>query len=179
MFHEFLRFFNEKTVECKKDNTPYLIFLINLGGKQFGKGVFNSFSEENVEKWTQIVEDGFPEFKGQFELFGYDWLGRCFAIDLRDNANEKVLMFEIGTNEVLEIPVGFNDFLNKEIPMYSGACLATDFYGEWLKSNVMVKYGRCAGYKVPLFLGGEDTTDNLEDSDMEVYWYIISEIKNR
>lgn len=179
MFNEFLKFFNERTTEYKKNSTPYLTFLDEMGGRQFGKGVFNTFSKDNVKKWTQIVGDGFPEFKEQFKLFGYDWLGRCFAIDLRDNQNEGVLMFEIGTNDVLEIPVGFNDFLNQELPMYSNECLATDFYEEWLQTNAMIKYGRCIGYKVPLFLGGEDTIDNLEDSDMEVYWYIISEIKNR
>jgi hypothetical protein len=29
---------------------------------------------------------------------------------------------------------------------------------------------------VPLFLGGEDNIDNLELTDMEVYWYIIAQL---
>lgn len=42
------------------------------------------------------------------------------------------------------------------------------------KFGKAIVYGRCAGYKIPLFLGGED-----KDSDMEVYWGVITQIKNR
>ena len=30
-----------------------------------------------------------------------------------------------------------------------------------------------SAYKVPLFMGGEDSVENLEDSDMEVYWGVM------
>ena len=33
-----------------------------------------------------------------------------------------ILMFEIGTNDVLEIPCTFDKFLNEEIPLYADAC---------------------------------------------------------
>jgi len=156
------------------------LHLENLKSIDRGKGVFSSFSTDNVKKWTEIVEEGYPEFAGQFQLFGYDWLGRCFGIDLRDDFKENVLMFEIGTGDVLEISSSFCDFLNEEIPLYSDACLALAFYDEWLQeTKKVVEYGRCIGYKIPLFLGGEDVIVNLEDSDMEVYWYIVSEIKKR
>lgn len=39
-----------------------------------------------------------------------------------------------------------------------------------------IEYGRCAGYVIPLFLGGADDITNLEDSDMEVYWNIMTQI---
>ena len=44
-------------------------------------------------------------------------------------------------------------------------------------SNVEIEFGRCAGYKVPLFLGGDDIVENLEDSDMEVYWEVLTQAK--
>jgi len=31
-------------------------------------------------------------------------------------------------------------------------------------------------YKRPLFLGGSDTTDNLEISDLEVYWLLMGQL---
>jgi len=31
-------------------------------------------------------------------------------------------------------------------------------------------------YKRPLFLGGSDTTDNLEISDLEVYWLLVGQL---
>ena len=31
------------------------------------------------------------------------------------------------------------------------------FFNEWIEySNEIIEYGRCAGYKIPLFLGGEN-----------------------
>lgn len=41
-----------------------------------------------------------------------------------------------------------------------------------------LKYNECAGYKIPLFLNGDDIVDNLEVSDMEVYWEIMMPLIN-
>lgn len=179
MFSEFLSFFKEKDI-VESSNDLYNNFLINLGGRKFGKGLFNSFSIERVQKWTEIVTEAYPEFRNKFKLFGYDWLGRCFGIDLREKTYGEILMFEIGTNDVLEIPCTFEKFLNEEIPLYSDACLAESFFREWMdKFGAEIESGRCVGYKVPLFLGGEDIVDNLEDSDMEVYWDVLAQIKKQ
>lgn len=179
MIRAFLLFFAEDSgIECTED--LYNDFITQLGGKRFGNGLFNSFSKDNLKKWTEIVNEAYPEFRNLFELFGYDWLGRCFGIDLRKNTYGNVLMFEIGTNDVLEIPCTFDKFLNEEIPLYADECLAKSFFDEWMNHfGKAIAYGRCAGYKIPLFLGGEDNVNNLEDSDMEVYWSIITQIKSR
>jgi hypothetical protein len=39
-------------------------------------------------------------------------------------------------------------------------------------------HNKCVGYKVPLFLGGEDEISNLDELDMEVYWSIIGQLMN-
>lgn len=93
-------------------------------------------------------------------------------------------MFKIGTNDILEIPCFFEKFLIEEIPLNSDACLAEPFFNEWMDysmdySKKELRHGRCIGYKIPLFLGGADTVANLEDSDMEVYWGVITQIKNQ
>ena len=38
-------------------------------------------------------------------------------------------------------------------------------------------FDQCAGYKVPLFLGGEDSIHNLELSDIEVYWSLMAQLR--
>lgn len=179
MIRDFLLFFNENIViEYSED--LYNDFIMQLDGKRFGQGLFNSFSKDNVKKWTEIVSEAYPEFQNLFKIFGYDWLGRCFGIDLRKSTYGNILMFEIGTNDVLEIPCTFDKFLNEEIPLYADACLAKSFFDEWMNNfGKSIVYGRCAGYKVPLFLGGEDSVNNLEDSDMEVYWSVLTQVKSR
>lgn len=179
MFDQFFYYFKE-SIQVIYSNDLYSDFITQVGGKRFGKGLFNSFSNNNLDKWTKIVTEAYPEFRNSFKLFGYDWLGRCFGVDLSDTNYGNILMFEIGANDVLEIPCSFEVFLNKEIPLYSDACLAESFFHEWLEySKTEIQYGRCAGYKIPMFLGGEDTVENLEDSDMEVYWSVLSQIKNQ
>lgn len=178
MFSDFLAYFNESN-HLKYTNDTYSDFISQLGGKRFGNGLFNSFSADNVVRWSEIVSEAYPDFRDKFQLFGYDWLGRCFGIDLRDSCYGNVLMFEIGTGDVLEIPCPFKEFLNEEIPLYSDACLAETFFNEWMEySKETIAYGRCVGYKIPLFLGGEDTIANLENSDMETYWSVVSQIKS-
>ena len=54
----------------------------------------------------------FPKFANIIKVFGYDWLGRHFAIDSR---NGTILLLEPGTGEVLSISVNFVDFHNTEI----------------------------------------------------------------
>lgn len=179
MFESFLNFFDEKITCNIQGADVYENFLKCLGGKQFGNGIFNTFEKDNLKKWTSIVEEAYPEFSGEFKLFAYDWLGRMFGITEQKD-HEKVLMFEIGTGEVLEIPCDLFEFLNQEIPLYSNECLAMEFYKKWLrKKRKAVSYGKCIGYKVPLFLGGQDVIKNLEESDLEVYWHVIAEVKKR
>lgn len=176
MFNEFLDFFDvDKQIERTSD--PYTTFLQQLGGKQFGDGLFTSFDSADIEKWTKIAESAYPGLTGKIKLFGHDWLGRIFAVDLRDNRKSLILMLEIGTGEALEIPCNFEDFLNEEMILFTDACLAQSFYDEWRSlGNSAPQYGQCVGYKVPLYLGGADDVTNIENGDMEVYWGLLSQL---
>ena len=163
----------DSTLEC---------FLNNYGGKSFKEGLYRVFSKEEIVKWKEIVTEAYIDFKGEFEPFSYDWLGRCFALDQRENSSHKgmILMFEIGSADVLEIPCDLLSFHNDEIPIYADACLALEFFKEWKQVNNMpLEMNQCIGYKIPLFLGGEDTIENLEISDMEVYWHVLASTKNK
>lgn len=176
MLNEFLDFFGiDKQIERTDD--VYSAFLSQLGGEQFGDGLFISFASTDIEKWTKIAEEAYPGLKGSIKLFGHDWLGRIFAIDHRESRKNLILMLEIGTGMALEIPCTFEDFLNEEMILYTDACLAKRFYEEWRSiGNSAPQYGQCVGYKVPLFLGGVDDVANIENGDMEVYWRLLSQM---
>ena len=49
-------------------------------------------------------------------------------------------------------------------------------YREWLEGHAPVGRMECVGYKVPLFLGGEDSLEKMEVSDMEVYWDMTDQL---
>lgn len=148
-----------------------------MNGLSFLNGMYRMFKTDDIDKWNNIVEQSFPRYKGLFDVFGYDWLGRIFAVK---KSQGTVLMFEPGTGEVFDIPVSIEDFHNIEIVEYHEDSLASKFFNEWYEKqeHYVLKYNECAGYKIPLFLNGDDIVDNLEVSDMEVYWEIMMPLIN-
>lgn len=170
MFEKFLDFVGIK-YETKAETVED--FLDTYGGRTFKNGLYRILKNEDVEKWNRIIGDAFPRVNGCIQAFGYDWLGRLFAYNTDTSI---VKLFEPGTGEVLDIGVDIVDFHDDEIVEYSNDCLASDFFDEWFEKNnkYVLKYNECAGYKVPLFLNGNDNYENLEVSDMEVYWGIMT-----
>ena len=105
--------------------------------------------------------------------FAYDWLGRIFALDpIRlVGGLPAVLMFEPGAGKTLEFPCNLLTFHDNELVDYREEALAEGFQRQWLvKCGVIPKQDQCIAYKQPLFLGGKDTIENLEISNLEVYW---------
>ncbi len=191
MFEKFLNHFKfKKTIsnmmarafsfdDVQKNATGFIEFLSSFQGETFGNGIYRIHKLENIQKWNEEILQAFPEFKGRISCFAFDWLGRQFSLDNGriENGQPLIIMFEPGTGEALEIPCNFMDFHEIEIPSYHDACLASEFFEDWSDSNPeVIKHNECVGYKVPLFLGGEDLLNNLEKSDMEVYWHITSQL---
>ena len=174
MFEKFFNFvgYNKNEKICSMNEFSKL-----LNGTSFLNGMYRLFKTEDIEKWTAITERTFPLYKGRFSVFGYDWLGRIFGLNKETGT---VLLFEPGTGEVLDIPSSFEDFHNVEIVDYHEDSLASSFFKEWFLKNdkYELKYSECAGYKVPLFLNGDDVITNLEVSDMDVYWEIMMPLMN-
>lgn len=176
MFEGFFEYFSGDSASSVSEGDPYEVLIDELGGRSFGSGIFKVFSREELEKWDRIVGACYTVLRGDFKLFGYDWMGRCFAIDGNRPHTGEVVLLEIGTIKTLYIERGLLDFLNDEIPHRADACLAAEFYADWLASHGPVGPMECAGYRIPLFLGGEDSLDNMEVSDMEVYWDMTDQL---
>ena len=181
MFIEFNKYFNITFSDHPNESSEaFDIFQNRYQGMSLGDGIYRIFRRNEISKWKQIITEGYPDFANKFEPFAYDWLGRCFAIDSREFTYGEILMFEIGTADVLQIPCDFIGFHEEEIPLQHDACLASDFFNDWRKIiGVDLEYDQCVGYRIPLFLGGKDSIENLEVSDMEVYWHICSLAKNK
>lgn len=155
-------------------------FAAKFSGATFAGGAYRVHDTYSAAKAAEYIQSAFPDFGGRVLPFSYDWLGRQFALDFArmQSGQPLVTMFEAGTGEALEIPAGLVEFHNVELIDYADAALALDFYVTWRASSGGPSLGRdeCVGYKTPLFLGGVDATDNLEVTNMEVYWGVIGQI---
>src|SRR5688572_23485664 len=81
-----------------------------LGGKTFNHGLYRVLRGEQVSEVTQTLGGVFPEFRGQITAFGFDWLGRYFAVQRTKRlAEARILMLESGAGEAMEIPASVAD----------------------------------------------------------------------
>lgn len=76
MFEKFYKFAGVENQDII--NSPES-FLKAFSGATFKNGLFRIHDINDIAKWTKIVEDAFPKYKGNILVFGYDWLGRQFA----------------------------------------------------------------------------------------------------
>lgn len=157
-----------------------------FGGCTFNRGVYRVHTEQSAQEATAWVDAAFPEFAGLLFCFGYSWLGDQFAIDTRRGEAEdgEVMLLDPGAGEALEIPVRFSVFHDTELVSDPEATLSVSMFSEWRSIAHKLSIGpkECAGYRVPLFLGGQDVVGNLELTDIEVYWHfagqLISQTRN-
>lgn len=152
------------------------------GGRTFEGGLYRVHTRASGLASDGLVRAAFPEFAGRLTCFGYDWLGRQFATDEGRGSGDdpEVMMFEPGTGEALEIPVPFSRFHDEELVDYTEEALARSFFEEWRHSGgPSPKFSECVGYRRPLFLGGKDVVENLELSDLDVYWTLMGQLRRQ
>ena len=162
------------------DLLPDIVKLLSeFGGSSFNGGLYRVVRVSDLDTWASRIGDAFPEFGGRVTCFGYDWLGRAFAVDIRrlEGGNPGVIMFEPGTGQALKILANIETFHDDELINFCEAALALEYFQRWQKlTGVTLAYNQCAGYKKPLFLGGVDDTENLEVSDIDVYWHLLGQL---
>ena len=153
--------------------------LSSSGGATFASGLYRLHGSGDIATWTKNVEATFPEYQGLIVCFGYDWLGRHFALDTRTSEGQwQILLIEPGAGEAMQIPVSFADFHNVELVEYASDALAEPFFMDWLSSGgVSPRPKECIAYKTPIFLNGSDTIENLEVSNMDLYWHLCGQLR--
>lgn len=156
-------------------------FTAEFAGASFGGGLYRVHDDQTGPRALALVAEAYPELAERVCPFGYDWLGRQFAIDSGriDAGQPLVLLLEPGTGEALEIPLPFLALHEKELIEYADAALAAAFFRAWsaLNPSGPLRRNQCVGYRVPLFLGGRDDVGNLELSDIDVYWSICGQLR--
>jgi hypothetical protein len=161
---------------------PDAEFLTRYAGATFADGLYRLHPIAEIDRFTDLAVRTFPELKSRITCFARDWLGRQFAIDRGriEHGAYSVLMLDPGAGQGLEVPATFRSFHNEELVDYSDAALAANFYQQWRsQGGPSARPEQCVGYRVPLFLGGVDTVENLELIDTEVYWVVVGQLRNK
>jgi hypothetical protein len=157
-------------------------FFHTFGGSSFRGGLYRAVDPADLSRWNERISFMFPRFEGRIICFGYDWAGNGFALDAMrlEHGQPGVILFAPGTGEALEVPKNIQSFHDIELVRFGEAALGVGSFDRWLAAGGSEpKYEQCIGYKVPLFLNGVDKVDNLEVSDLDVYWHIMGQIREK
>lgn len=157
-------------------------FSAEFAGASFLGGLYRVHDERSGQIATALIAEAFPEFAARVFPFGFDWLGRQFAVDIARvvEGSPQVLLLEPCSGEVLEIPASFVEFHDEVLVTNSEAALALSAFRDWAAANplsIPLARDQCVGYIVPLFLGGQDGPENFEVTDFEVYWSICAQLR--
>lgn len=154
-------------------------FFDTLGGKSFNGGLYRTVHPADLHFWRERLQLAFAGYERQVVCFGYDWLGRVFGVawEREEEGRPDVLMFDLASGDVFEIPANLITFHDSEIIKSAEPALAVSLYEKWRASGgAAPAYDKCIGLRVPLFLGGEEEVDNLEACDLDVYWSIFGQV---
>jgi len=98
-------------------DTELFDFFQRFGGASFGDGLYRVIHPADSARWHERVLLAFPNFATRATCFGYDWLGRAFALDAKrlEEGKPGVIMLEPGTGEVLKIPTNLSNFPRRDV----------------------------------------------------------------
>ncbi|MFI6950563.1 T6SS immunity protein Tdi1 domain-containing protein [Streptomyces sp. NPDC050422] len=151
-------------------------------GLSFGNGIVRIHSEGEALRAGELIKESFSKLGDRTVPLAKDWLGRQFVVPLINGRARSglLLLVEPGSGEVFDVDCGLVDLFSVEMVADSETFLAADLFDDWRERNsVIMSSDQCVGFKVPLFLGGEGSVDNLEVSDESVYWSLLGQIRSQ
>jgi len=181
------RFFSEytitKAVACE---TPLLndsvatLEIVRLATGVYNDGLYVILCREEAAQLTKLIEAVFPTAAGSVTAFAADWMGRVFATDtsiLDPRRMATVTCFDFAEPSSFATDASFVDFHDSTaVDMKSELFNLMQFQG-WAASNPLPSDGSsCVGYRIPLFLGGTDSQDNMELGDRSVYIHLLAQL---
>lgn len=148
------------------------IRLCELGPKSLNAGVYRVLSLEQAKDLRAYVALAFPLLTDEAVLFAVDWTGRVFF-----EKDATIHICEPESGECFNTDVNFKDFHNIELVQYADATLRVELFKQWRHAGGRApSQTECVGFARPLFLGGSESVENLEITDLAVYWGVLAQL---
>lgn len=154
-------------------------FFSLFSGLSFEKGLYRVMNASSLAEANSFIAVAFPFYSRRAKCFAYDWFGRIFALDMgrMKGGEPEILMFELMEVLDLEVPCNLVNFHDSELINEREVVLDSKWHAEWLARGESIPMpDRCVGLKKPLFLGGEFAFDNMEATNLSVYWHMTAEL---
>jgi hypothetical protein len=148
-------------------------FFTQCPGATFKNGIYRLHTTVSALAANQLFDQTFPHLKGNALCFGFDWLGRQFALDLERmiDGEPGVQLIDFVERNAYEIDVTFRDLHNVVFIEKPDSALEAHVFAEWAPENqqsLPLRRSQIVGYRIPLTLGGQHEIANMVVEDMEV-----------
>ena len=160
----------------------YDALIAAYGGCGFERGLYRLHSAETGPTGQSAAAEAFPHFAGDAVVFAYDWLGRQFALLSNLETTSRVVMLDHATGQSFDIAGDLTAFHNVELVDHPNEALAAQMFTQWCNAQppgTLLQPGQCVGFAVPLFLGGQDTVENLKLTDLSVDWEFSIQLRRQ
>lgn len=155
-------------------------FIKSLPFGVYNRGLYALLNTSESAAATERISKVFPTAAGNVSAFAADWMGRVFALDATmpdETGSATVACFDLAEPSSFTTEANFIDFHNRTAVEMTAGLFNLNQFEEWTTSNQPPEDGStCIGYKVPLFLNGPDSVNNMESTDRLIYWQIVSEM---
>lgn len=151
----------------------------DAAGCTFNNGLYRVHTPRTAAASTALCSRMIDGLAGRIYCFAFDWLGRNLALEFQEGAEPLVIIVEPGAGEHMESEATIREF-HEEVVVEDPTALAEGLFQEWCAAHPGfggLPYDECVGYRVPLFLGGEDELENLEKAPYDVYWEICVQLR--
>lgn len=168
------------TVSVQSGNDVYDELIATYGGASYAEGLYRIHDAAAAQKWSGIIGEAYPTFRGRAFAFGQVWNGNQYAWVKGSEEQGLVYLFQISTGESFEVSPSILRTHDEELVGFAEETLTEELWNEWRASGGSAPAAsQCVGFKKPVFLGGDDTVSNLELTDIEVYWDVTVQLKRQ
>lgn len=145
-----------------------------LGGQSVAEGSYWVLTAQQAGLADAWAWGAFSELKQRkVRCFGRDWMGRLFAVD---PSRGVVFMVDANRGMFSVSPASLAQFYIEDLVEYRDEVLEVELYRQWLAAGgEQVNSQICIGYKVPAFMGGDQSLMSLEPIDIDVYWTLTGQ----
>jgi hypothetical protein len=111
----------------------FVELMTSCPGRSFGNGIYRLHSQLSGQRADRMVARALPWNAKTAYCFGYDWLGRQFALDGKriEGGEPSVLFIDLLERRAYEIDASFVESHNRILIEKAHAALSADLFRQW------------------------------------------------
>jgi hypothetical protein len=145
-------------------------------GVTFEHGLYRVHTAASAAAAKKMADEMFTGIDDYHFFFAVDWKGRQYAwcTDVKS-----VAIYEPAYGEAFDPEASIAEFHNHSLLEADREILCPAEFEQWRAASGVtdLPFDKCVGLTQPLFLGGTEDLDNMEMSDIGVYWSFTAQLR--